>query len=235
MSDDLYFIPIIAKALQQKDTEQALLQAFEQIKSLGRKPQYQQGLAQFEQFMASANSHAKKNESDLLETSVVGELITELATDTFEGSAEEKQLALDIIQSRSEWKEEYDRFIADIEEFHRASTGIVISVARENRALGSVKFTQNCGPKTMDNIVSGSYTMSLATGRVIWQGELTERDVIWTEAFPSQALELAADTGEPKGEPTQEISIFDGEIILRVFPGLESGRIEITMNLSGSS
>ena len=60
MSDDLYFIPIIAKALQQKDTEQALLQAFEQIKSLGRKPQYQQGLAQFEQFMASANSHAKK-------------------------------------------------------------------------------------------------------------------------------------------------------------------------------
>jgi hypothetical protein len=111
----------------------------------------------------------------------------------------------------------------------------VISIFHEDKLLKSLTFVEFPDSKTIDNITPGSYNMAFATGRVIWQGQLTEKDLIWTEAFPGQPLKLSADTGEAEGEPTQETSIFDGEIALRVYAGPESGRIEITMNLSGKS
>jgi len=235
MSNDLYFIPIIAKALQQKDTEVSLGRAFDQIKSLGQKQDYQRGYQQFQRFMDTVNSHVKKNESDLLEVHTVRALMTELATGTFEGSDEEKQMALRIIQSRPQWQAEYDRLIAEIEQLHQAPEGIGISIFRENELVKSLTFKEIPDSKTIDNIIPGGYNIALATGRTIWQGQLTEQDLVWTEAFPDKALRLSADTGEPEGEPTQEFSIFDGEIILRVFAGLETGRVEITMKLSGDS
>ena len=235
MDNDLYFIPIIARALQQKGTEESLKQAFDEIESLGQRPDYWQGYQQFRQFMVAVNGHVKENESDLLEVNTVRALMTELATGTFEGSDEEKQMALGIVQSRPQWRDEYDTLVAEIERLRKTPEGIGILVSRENELLESLTFTKIGDCKTIDNIIPGSYNIAFATGRVIWQDQLDKRDLVWTEAYPGQALRLSADTGQPEGEPTQQSSFFDGEIVLRVFAGLESGRIEITMNLSGNS
>jgi hypothetical protein len=230
MSNDLYFIPIIAKALQQKDTDESLRQAFDEIESLGQQPDYQRGYQQFQKFMHTVSDHTKEHRPGLLENNAVIALITELATSTFEGTDQEKQMILRTIQSHPQWQAEYGRFTAEMRELQQAPTGVSVSILRENEPFRSLTFTKSPDSKTIDKIVPGRYTVALATGRIIWQGLLTERDLIWTEAYPGRALRLSADTGEPEGEPTQQVSALEGDIVLRVFAGLESGRIEITMH-----
>jgi len=230
MSNDLYFIPIIAKALQQEDADESLRQAFDEIESLGQQSVYQLGYQQFQKFMHIVGDRTKGHRPGLLENNAVIALITELATSTFEGTDQEKQMILRIIQSHPQWQTEYDRLTAEIRELQQAPTGVSVSILRENKPFRSLTFTKSPDSKTIDKIVPGRYTVVLATGRIIWQGLLAERDLIWTEAYPGRALRLSADTGEPEGEPTQQVSALEGDIVLRVFAGLENGRIEITMH-----
>ena len=117
MGNELYFISIIAKALKQKDTEQSLKQAFEEIESLGIKPGYEQGFEQFQQFMNTVNEQTKKKGTgDQLRTEIAKQLIVELATDTFEGTDEDKRKVLSIIKSNPQWRKEYDQLVTEIEE-----------------------------------------------------------------------------------------------------------------------
>ena len=235
MNDDLYFIPIIAKALQQRDPEESLRRAFDQIRSVGRQPRYGLGLEQFERFMATVEIHLKKSKAELPEVDVVSTLIAELVTETFEGSDEEKQKVLSIIQSQPQWRKEYANFAAEIERLDQRPQGIGISIFRENETFRSLMFTNIPDTKIICGITPGGYHISFTTGRLIWEGEFTERDLIWTRAFPGKPLELAADTTERKCNPTREISALDGEITIRVFAGLESSQIEITMKSAGDT
>ena len=51
MNDDLYFLPMIARALQQPDPEGALREAFERIRAMGQDPRYRRGYEQFLRFV----------------------------------------------------------------------------------------------------------------------------------------------------------------------------------------
>ena len=236
MSNDLYFIPIITEALEQKNTEHSLKQAIKKIKSLGTKPQYKRGYEQFEKFMDIVNERVQKEAPDnVSEADRIMELIVELATDTFEGSDEDKQKALRIIKSHPPWQKEYDQLVTEIGELNQRPQGVEISVSRENEPRKSVIFQKIPGPQTIDNITAGDYSLSFADGRLIWSGQLSEQDLMWSRAYPGKPFELAADTMERKAKPTKEISVFDGKVIIRVFAGLESGRIEITVNTSEDS
>jgi len=81
----------------------------------------------------------------------------------------------------------------------------------------------------LDNINPGFHSLSLDTGHVLWEGELTESHLLWAVAFPGEPLPMAADTGEAGNQPTLEEDLLDGEVVLRVFPGLEGGSMEIEM------
>ena len=52
MNDDLYFIPILAKALSEPARREALRTSFERVEALGRQPRFRQGHTQFRRFMA---------------------------------------------------------------------------------------------------------------------------------------------------------------------------------------
>ena len=54
MADDLFFIPIIARALEEPRPKAAMLEAFEQIRAMGREPRYKRGYQQFAAFLDSA-------------------------------------------------------------------------------------------------------------------------------------------------------------------------------------
>jgi len=236
MSNELYFISIIAKALEQKDTEGSLKQAFEEIQSLGAKPEYGQGFQQFQQFMDTVNKQVKKKGSDnRFKTEIARQLIVELATDTFEGSDEDKKKALGIIKSNPQWREEYDKLVDEIEELSQVPESIEILISRDNKWFESVTFMEVPGTKGIDRITAGVYNVAFATGQAIWEGKLTEEYLLWGKAYPGRPVRLAADTTGEKSEPTKEISVLDGKIIIRVFPSIESGRIEITMNTPGVS
>jgi len=131
-----------------------------------------------------------------------------------------------MIRSRPEWKAEYEQLCAEMRETSHPLPP-EITVTRESQLLGMISLDRIPGSGSVSNVTPGQYTLALATGRVIWQGVLTEQDLVWRVAFPGRPLDLAADTGEA-AQPTLEIPLLDGELTIRVLPGLESGRIEIT-------
>jgi hypothetical protein len=52
MSNDLYFIPLISKAVSQSSPRVALKKAFTEIIMIGKLPEYRRGFMQFRRFMA---------------------------------------------------------------------------------------------------------------------------------------------------------------------------------------
>ena len=156
-----------------------------------------------------------------------------MATDAFEGSVEDKQRVLSIIRSNPQWRKEYDQLVGEIGELSQVPEGVEISVSRENKPLKSVTFTKFPGSETIDNVTPGHYNIAFATGRLIWEGELTEQDLIWVKAYPGKPFEVAAETTEREPAPTKQISVFEGQINIEVFAGIESGRTRITIKASG--
>lgn len=233
MNDNLYFIPIITEALQKTDPKKSLRRVFDRIQSLGERPQYRVGFKQFERFMAIVESGLDTGNDDLDEADAMSTLITELVTDMFEGGDDERQKALNVIRSQPQWRKEYGNLTTEMDQLNQRPSGFMFLVFRENRRFGSVVFSKIPESKMIENITSGSYSISLDNGRLIWEGRLTERDLLWTRAFPGKALQLAADTGERKGHPSKTFRCIEGGIGIRVFPGIESGSIEITLNTSG--
>jgi hypothetical protein len=79
----------------------------------------------------------------------------------------------------------------------------------------------------VSDIIPGSYTLALDTEWVLWEGELTPRDLIWSLAFPRRPLPLAAKTAAGYEMPTRTIEILTGEVVIQVFAGLERGQMAI--------
>jgi len=156
--------------------------------------------------------------------------MTDLATDTFDSSEAERQAIIDLIQSRPQWQQEYEQLASEISGLETKPRRLEISVYREEKLIGTTVLEKIPGSQTIDKITPGCYTVSLATGRVIWQGELTEQDLIWRAAFPGEPVDLAADTGGAASKSTRQFKLLDGEMTLRVFAGLESGKLEIIVN-----
>lgn len=189
MNHDLYFIPIITKALQQKDTKIALKDAFKQIKTLGCKPEYQQGYKQFERFMDSVAGHVEKDE--------------EIPDD-----------------------------FAAIEKLCQFPDNLTILISQDNKPFRTITFSDIPEVNTIDSIIPGNYSISLAGGRVIWEGEITAQDIVWAKARPKEPFKLAADTTSRKAKPAKAFNLFEGQIVIRLFAGLENGSMEIEMNKS---
>jgi hypothetical protein len=235
MIEDLYFIPILAEALKAPQVEEALRGAFAQIRALGQQPQYKQGLLQFEEFMRRVNDYRQQDQSSSLNETMIRTSMVELATNTFEGTGQERQAILDAISSRRDWKDQYDRLITDIQRHQPAAAVTRVLLLRNGEPLGFVEVAEGTGRGTVNGATPGSYSLQLDTGRVVWEGSLTEEDLVWTKAFPGQPLPLAADTGEQRSRTTQRFDVFSGEIILQVFAGPESGSVEIIVRPSGTS
>ncbi len=231
MSNELYFISIIAKGLQQEDTGQSLKDAFEQIESLGTKPGYEQGFAQFQRFMDTVHEHVETGVPDeQFRDELAKELIVELATDTFEGGSEEKMKALNIIKSNPKWQEEYDQLVAEIEELSQMLEAVEVVIFRNNEPFKSVTFDDVPGSKTIERITAGFYKISFASGNTIWQGKLTEQDLVWARAYPGRPFDLAADTTGSWPKPVKQLSLFHGDVVIRIYPSIESGSMKITIN-----
>jgi hypothetical protein len=79
----------------------------------------------------------------------------------------------------------------------------------------------------IEGVRPGYYSIRLDTGRRLWQGRLSSRDIIWREAFPEEPLALAANTDQRPAKASREISLGEGYLLMRVIPGRKSGRLEI--------
>lgn len=225
---NLFFIPILAEALRSSSPKEALLQAFRRIRELGQEEEYQEGFSQFEQFMGRAAQHQEARAEDVPAAGgdIAYELSVEIASDTFEGDKQEKEAALELIFSRQVWRETYERLC---EEFRKQTPVVTpptaIVVERDGGPIAEIVL--GAGRGYIGNLRPGHYVLRTSAGRVIWRGDLTEKELLWMAAYPDRALELAASTGEEVREPTAE-HLLDGEVVLRIFAGIESGGVEIT-------
>lgn len=111
-------------------------------------------------------------------------------------------------------------------------SGIEIIIERNDKVVATCSFEQPSGARSVDGIAPGDYRVKLDTGRVLWEGCLAERELLWSKAFPGKPLKMAADSGQPRSEPTREISLLEGTVILRVYAGVESGFMEIKLKSS---
>ncbi|HUT60399.1 MAG TPA: hypothetical protein VNA25_21350 [Phycisphaerae bacterium] len=118
-----------------------------------------------------------------------------------------------------------DQFCRDFER----PDALDIVVERDDKPIARRSFHAAPGKQVIGGIKTGSYLVGLDTGRVLWEGLLTEEDLIWAKAFPGRPLKMAADTGEDRGQPTRQIPLLQGSVVLRVFPGIECGTLEIEL------
>lgn len=232
MTKDLYFLPIIADALKQPDPRVSLREALEKIQNLGRQPKYERGFLQFQQFMTKVKRNWEKGcqKPEDMARDVIRYLALQVGTGLLEG--DEVKAILDLIRSHPLWQEEFERLCGETSKSKMAQKIPEIIIERNGERIASIP----CGnfPVThkIQNVTPGLYTISLDTGRILWQEELTQQELLWAIAFPGEALDLAADTGEGVERSTREIRLLDGRLIIRVFPETESGRLELKIGES---
>jgi len=186
MHDDLFFVAVITRALEQSDPRTALREAFDRIETMGQQPRYQRGYRQFLQLMGSAGQAQRHDTPE------------ELATEILD--------AVDRPQS------------------------IEILLHRGKQPVATCTFSESTGAQTVGRITPGDYTVTLDTGRLLWQGRLAEEDLLWSRAYPKRPLQVAADTGTADQSPTRTIHLLDGTLEVNVYAGLESGTVEIRLN-----
>ena len=189
MSDDMFFIPMIARALQQPDPRTAMAEAFERIEAMGQQPRYRNG---YEQFLAFMNSVADGRRADAPEEA--GALI--------------------------------------LEKLDRPRT-VEVFVERDNTRIATCEFDEAIGAEAIAGIVPGRYRLTLETGRLVWEGELTEGDLLWSKTHPGEGLPMAADSEDTTREPTREMDLLEGTVVLRIYAGVEAGSLEITLTAPG--
>jgi hypothetical protein len=220
MGENLFFIPIIAQALRGHNVENALRKAFQKIKRMGADERHAEGYRNFELFMEEAY-----NRYQITATDHVRELIDQLGTGMLEGPIQEKGSLLDIIRSQPEWEAEYKEFCCMEADENRTRDFPVIEVSNDKGLIIRKTFEKVPSRISFKDIVPGSYKIKLVnTGWIIWEGELTTKELIWT------TLHMAAETKGTQKQPTNEIDLLDnGKIILHTYAGSEKGSIEIKL------
>ena len=227
--NDLYFIKYIAWAYQQSDLEKTLREAFRKIVSLGQRSEYKQGFQKFMRFMAEVEDNCEnifRDHQNRIDD-MVHELLLQLATGQFQGDEDETAAALELIKSRSEWREAYEFLCEETEKSDGFSMPLKVIVEKNGVFLNSFPLEEKTTRKVIKNVKPGNYLVKLDTGRIIWEDRLDKKDLIWVYAFPETGLRLAADTGDADVPKTREVVVLEGDGIIRAYPGLESGSMEL--------
>jgi hypothetical protein len=225
MNKNLYFVQIIAEALQAPEPRQEIKKAFEKIKHLGQQPEYHQGYLQFQQFMEQVLK--SDIEPELISQQILMDAVFQLATGLIPEDSMEGKKLLEVIKTNPILQEEFDRVSKQALQSETGLDQLELIVEKNGLPVGSFPIKSSVPLLEMRGITPGTYEVRLNTGRVLWQADLREEDLLWSAAFPEEALDLAADTGESFRRITKEFTILGGEITIRVYPEIESGRIEV--------
>ena len=160
---DLYFVPILARALREPDRAEALRRAFAEIEELGREDAHRLGHEQFRQFMAEA---AIPQLPDIL-------------------------------------------------------------LEKDGEVIGRIQPSAAAREVLIPRVTPGEYALRLSNGRLLWTGTIDAAELLWARAFPGTPLPMAADSDAARCRCSREERLLGGEVVLRVYPGVERGSIGI--------
>ena len=237
MSDStrLYFMPLIDEALGSDDPKLALMEAFKKIHDRGITPEYKEGFAQFRLFMGKIVEAYVENSPDreqLIREDIYS-LISDLVTDSFEGSEDEKKALIESFARNDEWRTEYERMKSELADFMETPPQMGIEVLKDGKPIASFAVTEV--PIKLMNIDPGQYTIRLSTGMVLWEDQLLKKHLIWLDAYGDEDLRMAAKTekDDDAARPTVSDPLMGGELTMEVIPGLKSGEIRFNHGKQG--
>jgi len=223
MSENLlYFIPVIARALQGSDVEKALREAFCRIERMGTEKRYAEGFENFEIFMDQAYDQHK-----IAVTDNIRELMAQLGAGMFEDLPREKEILLDIITLHPKWQAEFEAIchMGSDENFTEESP--VIEVSSDRGFVLEKTFKTIPGCESFEDVLPGDYRVKLVnTSWIIWEGRLTDKELICSEG---KNLLAAAETGDAHTKSTSREVLLGGDMILCTYAGIESGSIVIEL------
>lgn len=229
MDNNLYFLRIIADALEQKNQTVALKEAVAKIKDLGKKSEYYKGYRQFQLFLDEIQKAI--TDASSIHESITDELLKEtalkVAAGIFEEDLADAEQIINLIHSKPAWKEGFKKLREELSKIEKQYLDFEILLIKNDDCIESFLIGTEPLKKTINNITQGTYTLKLNNGRILWQEELTSKHLIWTEAFPESDLDLAASTDKSKQKATEEFEILKDELTIKIYPGIESGHIEI--------
>jgi hypothetical protein len=226
VNDGLCFIPMIAEAFERSDPQSALRETFDRIKNIGRQPGRAEGFRQFLRFMDElAREHSRTGSTE--ESSVLDDVAASCVKRLTGTDGDPEATRTPDIAGPSASQETYERFCTSI----RGATDRLpvreIIVERDGVMIAGFALEQAADTHTIHDAAPGHYLLCLESGRVLWECELTDQDLVWSAAFPGRFLPMAADSGHPSAEPTHEASLIGDRLVLCVHPGVESGSIAI--------
>jgi hypothetical protein len=228
---NLYFIPILARALDSEDHFSAFQDALTEIIRLGEMPEYKKGFEQFEMFIASGVQSLKDDAKALSEYQdmILDSLLLALALDTLAGSEELKGLLLQRIQDDPQIAKRYEDLCQHLAKEKESEPALDVELYREGELLDSQAYPTILHRTIFTQIQPGRYSLKLSTGWVLWEGTLEEKDLIWNIAFPSVAYPMAATTEIDERSHTKSINLMGGKVELSFHAGLESGSISLIL------
>ena len=221
MAHELYFLPILLDALDATQCREALREAFSKIILLGREPGYELGYARFKEFMKIVGEGASLEEQSDSDDAVLQFLISFCEGMDPEGIPSAELQRDPILYRRCQ------RLVSELQQLMPGQITLEIIVESGEEVLARLNADQKGKLELLKHIRPGIYRLSLSTGRHLWEGDLTDADVIWAAARPGQPFRLAADSGFGDQPPTRELRLLNGEISVRIFPGLEAGVMEV--------
>ena len=231
----LYFIPLIAQAITQADPIVALQEAFAEIERQGRLPEYFAGYRQYVRFMREASSQLSELGREVATARWLEDVLSPHA-DAGVGVDERlrKGFVSSIAEGPATWRFLYGHFAAATCAPPAKPELPAVEVLRNGQSLGVVAASHLPATGELTGIPPGRFELVLNTGWQLWSGELADGDLLLSAAPPGRPLRLAAATGESDDQPTRELTLLGGEIVMNVFAGAGAGRIEIEFRSVGS-
>lgn len=154
-------------------------------------------------------------------------LLPDLATDAWEGTSDEKEAILRLCEAHPDLKAELDRLRSELKPPLGPRGPLQLELRRGPETQPVVQGPTGAEAVSVPGIVPAQYSLSLSTGRLIWEGTILPKQALWAETYPGRDLKMAAQTGELEQEATYVESLLDGERELRLYPGIEAGTMRI--------
>lgn len=222
----IYFMTELLRALDSDNPTESLRTAMKNIADMGRDPKYADAYKQFSSLLEATIADLKASDSiewSAVEARALFDLMTKIGNKTFQGPDDVRKQILEQISKDTFLSAVYTEVIPDIRQHY--------TFILEKDGEVFEHFTIKAGDShVIPRIRPGTYSLNYANGRRLWHDILTTKHLVWEQAFPGDDYNMAADTGDVTERSSYKESVLHGEITVRVFPGLEAGRLRITLH-----
>ena len=216
MTNDLFFIPMLAAAAGQPDTQDAMQRALERIAARTR---HEGGpvAEHWRRFLAAIVDCGESDRKAIIEAAAI--------------MAGQRDVSVSVsppqpFDTESHFGQERDRgdnpTKASRSSLSQRDDTISLIILANKEMIAS-RSLDRLDHAPLHPLYPAQYTIALDTGRVLWEGDLTEKELVWQAASPNRPLPMAADSAQPTPEPTKTVPLPVARLAIAVYPGVEAG------------